>query len=429
MSGTDFEEETYSTIFSSLKHPIRRRILRMLDGNPSTFSDILEELRIDSGHMNYHLDQLGILLTKADTNYSLSAFGRTAVGLMKGVEEPLPKIGHRNIDGLQKRILAGFLMLILVSSTLGLTSLCYYGENNQLRLQLVQYFNSLGELQEDLDELSTANEATRQQNQELYDALQSRREEVKLFQDEFGVLKRLIGGLRNWISNNQRVLELNAANLITSEPGRLSVWGYDELHQAYVDIWTTDNVYYDSVAIGDIGNDGLREIVGTASIDMMGTIIHNATCRWAATPYLSFFPPFDIFFEVYKEGQSGISATSEAVKDTAHDRNEITIADVDPVYPGNEVVMKTRHWLVVYDSEYKIVGKTDWFVEEVQVIFEGIAVANIDDDSQNEIIVSGNLEGLENSGHLFIFDLVVDPKLESPTILRLDRPVGGIRTG
>ena len=36
MSGSD--EEPYSTIFASLKHPIRRRILRMLSKQPMTFA-------------------------------------------------------------------------------------------------------------------------------------------------------------------------------------------------------------------------------------------------------------------------------------------------------------------------------------------------------------------------------------------------------
>jgi len=50
------EEETYSLIYASLRHPIRRRILRMLKDKPLTFSEILEAVDIDSGHLNYHLE-------------------------------------------------------------------------------------------------------------------------------------------------------------------------------------------------------------------------------------------------------------------------------------------------------------------------------------------------------------------------------------
>ena len=85
------EDETYSLIFASLKHPIRRRILRMLGEKPLTYSEILEILSIDSGHFSYHLENLGDLTSK-DKNgyYHLSSFGRAAVKLMGGVEEHVP---------------------------------------------------------------------------------------------------------------------------------------------------------------------------------------------------------------------------------------------------------------------------------------------------------------------------------------------------
>ena len=82
------EEETYSLIFSSLKHPIRRKILRMLRDNELTFSQILEILSIDSGHLSYHLENLGDLVTHSpDGKYKLSSFGVATVKLMSGVEE------------------------------------------------------------------------------------------------------------------------------------------------------------------------------------------------------------------------------------------------------------------------------------------------------------------------------------------------------
>ena len=81
-------EETYSLIFSSLKHPIRRKILRMLEHRDLTFSEILEILAIDSGHLSYHLENLGELVTHTqDGKYGLSSFGTAAVKLMGGVEE------------------------------------------------------------------------------------------------------------------------------------------------------------------------------------------------------------------------------------------------------------------------------------------------------------------------------------------------------
>jgi len=82
------DDETYSLIFNSLKHPIRRKILRMLRDDELTFSQILEALSLDSGHLSYHLENLGHLIThSSDGKYKLSSFGMAAVRLMSGVEE------------------------------------------------------------------------------------------------------------------------------------------------------------------------------------------------------------------------------------------------------------------------------------------------------------------------------------------------------
>jgi DNA-binding transcriptional ArsR family regulator len=86
--GDKPEEETYSLIYTSLRHPIRRRVLRMLKSKPLTFSEILEAVGIDSGHLNYHLESLGDLITHSgDGKYQLSSVGSAAVRLLGGVEE------------------------------------------------------------------------------------------------------------------------------------------------------------------------------------------------------------------------------------------------------------------------------------------------------------------------------------------------------
>jgi len=90
------EEETYSIMFTSLKHPARRKILRMLAIKPKTFSQILEELVISSSHLTYHLEHLGELVSKTeDGTYILSTFGEAAVTTMREVEE-VPSITSKN---------------------------------------------------------------------------------------------------------------------------------------------------------------------------------------------------------------------------------------------------------------------------------------------------------------------------------------------
>ena len=83
------EEDTYSSIFQALKHPIRRRILRMLREHPMTYTEILNELGIENGLLNYHLENLVELLAKGeDDKYRLSEFGEAGLSVIERVETP-----------------------------------------------------------------------------------------------------------------------------------------------------------------------------------------------------------------------------------------------------------------------------------------------------------------------------------------------------
>jgi DNA-binding transcriptional ArsR family regulator len=85
---SDSEETIYSTMFSSLKHPARRKILRVLSEKTMTFSQLLDTLEISSSNLTYHLDSLGELLYKTDGGeYKLSTFGVASVNTMKMVED------------------------------------------------------------------------------------------------------------------------------------------------------------------------------------------------------------------------------------------------------------------------------------------------------------------------------------------------------
>jgi len=90
------EEETYSLIYTSLKHPVRRKILRMIAQKPLSYSEILETLTVDSGHLSYHLERLGELIVHTkDGKYMPSTFGVAALRLMNGVEELPPQTPNK----------------------------------------------------------------------------------------------------------------------------------------------------------------------------------------------------------------------------------------------------------------------------------------------------------------------------------------------
>jgi hypothetical protein len=95
----------------------------MLRDGELTFSQILEILAIDSGHLSYHLENLGDLITHtSDGKYRLSSFGMAAVRLMSGVEEhgaPKASKGKSRVNASFKifsAILAVVLLLVSIYS-------------------------------------------------------------------------------------------------------------------------------------------------------------------------------------------------------------------------------------------------------------------------------------------------------------------------
>lgn len=128
----DSEETIYSTMFSSLKHPVRRKILRMLSEKPTSFSLMLDELGVSSSHLTYHLESLGELLSKTDAgDYYLSTFGEAAVGTMHIVEDaPAVQSKQRWLMTLKWKSI--FAMLIIGIVLLASFSVIQYNAFNNL---------------------------------------------------------------------------------------------------------------------------------------------------------------------------------------------------------------------------------------------------------------------------------------------------------
>jgi len=150
MSGID--EEIYSTIFASLKHPVRRKMLRMLSEKPRHFSEMLEALGISSSHLTYHLDNLGELVSKTEHGeYTLSTFGEAAAVTMSKVEDapkPTEIKRHQSLPIKWKS-----LFIVLLIGLAGLACVSYAQHQSWSRLsreyeQLSVEYDNLYELLE-----------------------------------------------------------------------------------------------------------------------------------------------------------------------------------------------------------------------------------------------------------------------------------------
>ena len=114
----DAQEEIYSTMFSSLKHPARRKILRVLSEKPLTFSEMLDLLGVSSSNLTYHLESLGELVTQESGIYKLSTFGSAAVNTMRVVEEA-PEVQPKkraSMFKLKTALAVSLIALIVVAS-------------------------------------------------------------------------------------------------------------------------------------------------------------------------------------------------------------------------------------------------------------------------------------------------------------------------
>jgi DNA-binding transcriptional ArsR family regulator len=126
------EEEIYSVMFKSLKHPARRRILSLLNDKPLGFMELAALLGLSSSHLTYHLESLGELLAKTPNGeYCLSSFGKATVSAMKGVEEA-PELASRRPKKLARKWKVAFAVLMVAVLLLSSFGVYQYYTINQL---------------------------------------------------------------------------------------------------------------------------------------------------------------------------------------------------------------------------------------------------------------------------------------------------------
>ncbi len=110
------EDDTYSTIFTALKHPIRRNILRRLNTSSATYTDLLNQLDIENGLLTYHLESMRDLVKKKeDGSYTLSEFGRAGLSLIQRVEEPRTEAKSLALKYRRVRVLLVALLLCFIT--------------------------------------------------------------------------------------------------------------------------------------------------------------------------------------------------------------------------------------------------------------------------------------------------------------------------
>ena len=88
----DQKEQIANVTFQALSHPTRRTIIRIIQSNQKgiSYTDLITELGISTGKLNYHLDQLkGLIEKNSNQHYVLTSFGEKAVEHLNLIEQKI----------------------------------------------------------------------------------------------------------------------------------------------------------------------------------------------------------------------------------------------------------------------------------------------------------------------------------------------------
>lgn len=83
-------EQIENVTFQALAHPTRRTIIRIVQARTQglSYTDLITELALSTGKLNYHLEQLkGILEKNSCSNYVLTPFGKKTVEHLSLIEQ------------------------------------------------------------------------------------------------------------------------------------------------------------------------------------------------------------------------------------------------------------------------------------------------------------------------------------------------------
>jgi predicted transcriptional regulator len=81
--------EAEEVLFQALAHSMRRTIIKILgtDSKGLLYTELITELGLSTGKLNYHLEQLkGLIEKNEDRHYVLSPLGRKALSQLKTME-------------------------------------------------------------------------------------------------------------------------------------------------------------------------------------------------------------------------------------------------------------------------------------------------------------------------------------------------------
>jgi predicted transcriptional regulator len=116
-------EQIENVTFQALAHPIRRTIIRIVSSRSQgvSYTELITELGLSTGKLNYHLDQLkGVLEKNSNSYYVLTPFGKKAVEHLNLIEQRISTADEKYVkvaSSAQNKSLQPIAKAFLVIST------------------------------------------------------------------------------------------------------------------------------------------------------------------------------------------------------------------------------------------------------------------------------------------------------------------------
>jgi len=85
-------EQIENVTFQALAHPIRRTIIRLVESRNQgmSYTELITELGMSTGKLNYHLEQLkGLIEKNSNQRYVLTPFGKKAIEHLNLIEQKI----------------------------------------------------------------------------------------------------------------------------------------------------------------------------------------------------------------------------------------------------------------------------------------------------------------------------------------------------
>jgi len=98
-------DQIESVVFQALSHPMRRTIITILDANPKglLYTELINELGLPTGKMNYHIEQLeGLIEKNAEHHYVLTPLGKKALNQLKQLKYEVTTEDEKYVSIAQK---------------------------------------------------------------------------------------------------------------------------------------------------------------------------------------------------------------------------------------------------------------------------------------------------------------------------------------